>query len=199
MSPVAGYRSVIARGNFEVSAQWAGGQASRLEVLSKVGAPLTLRYPNVAQAVIQTTAGQPVNFVDQGRDEARIQTLEGQTYVVIDIPAYCPVAAPSNLKIKRNGQSDQIDLSWSGNADAASYNLYRAVGNAPNCELIASGIKDSNFVFNASDLNQIQQMTSKSYRSAGRWAREQRRGYGDLAAALTRRCAANQEYQKQKR
>lgn len=163
------YRGLLARGNFEVSAKWSSGQATRLEVLSKVGGTLALRYPNVAKAVIKNADGKTVDFLAKGTDQISIETTKGQAYVVTEIPAYTPVAAPLNLKINKDGSS-QVELSWTGSADAASYNLYRAVGNAPNYELIASDIAGTNFVYKASDLIQIDQMTIKvtAVRSDGR-------------------------------
>jgi alpha-L-fucosidase 2 len=154
------YRGLLARGNFEVSAQWSAGHADRLDVLSKAGGTLELRYPEVAKAVIKTADGQPVDFVANGTDLVRIQTTKGQTIVVTGIPACTPVAAPANLKIDPNVKN-QIELSWTGSKDAASYNLYRAVGNAPDYELIASDIKKTDFAYKASDLKQIEQMTLK--------------------------------------
>jgi alpha-L-fucosidase 2 len=154
------YRGMLARGNFEVSAKWSDGHASRLEVLSKSGGTLALRYPNVAQAVFKTPAGQTVDFVAKGSDQVCIETTKGQTYVVTDIPAYAPVTAPSTLKIVEDVKN-QVELSWTASADAASYNLYRVLGNAPDYELIASAIKDMDFVYEAPDLKQIDQMTLK--------------------------------------
>jgi alpha-L-fucosidase 2 len=156
--PDGSYRGLLARGNFEVSAQWSNGQANRLEVLSKVGGPLELRYPNVAKAVIKTADGKTVVFSAKGTDQISIESSKGQTYVVTDIPAYTPVATPSDLKIAKDTKSE-VKLTWTGSAEA--YNLYRAVGNAPDYELIASGIKGTSFVYEAADLQQIQQMTLK--------------------------------------
>ena len=154
------YRGLLARGNFEVSAKWSDGHASRLEVLSKSGGTLALRYPNVARAVIKTSAGQTVDFVAKGSDQICIETTKNQTYVVTDIPAYIPVTASSRLRIVTDVKN-QVELSWTGSADAASYNLYRAVGNAPDYELIASDIKDTDFVYKAPGLKQFDQMTLK--------------------------------------
>ncbi|VGO19732.1 glycoside hydrolase family 95 protein [Pontiella sulfatireligans] len=154
------YSGILARGNFEVSVQWSDGHASRLEVLSKAGGTLKLRYPNVAKAVIMTPEGKSVDFAAKGSDLIGIKTTKGQIVVVTDIPVCIPVIAPSNLKVDKDVKS-QIELSWTGSADAASYNLYRAVGNAPDYELIASNIKGTDFVYKASDLKQIDQMTLK--------------------------------------
>ncbi|MCM2373949.1 glycoside hydrolase family 95 protein [Aporhodopirellula aestuarii] len=158
--PDGSYRGLLARGNFEVSAQWSSGQATRLEVLSKVGGTLKLRYPNIAKALIKTADGKTVDFSAKGTDQIIIETTKGQAYVVVDIPLYHPVAAPSNLKIDKGGRS-QIELSWTGSADAVSYNLYRAVGNAPDYEPIASDIEGTQFIYQAPDLTQIDQMTLK--------------------------------------
>jgi alpha-L-fucosidase 2 len=167
------YRGLLARGNFEVSAQWSDGHADRLEVLSKAGGTLKLRYPNVAKAVIKTVEGQPVDFAAKGSDLIGIKTTKGQIVVVTDIPVCIPVIAPANLKIVKDGRN-QIELSWTGSADAASYSLYRAVGNAPDYELIAADVKGTDFVYKASDLKQIDQMTLKviAVRADGRASAE---------------------------
>ena len=164
------YRGLLARGNFEVSAKWSQGHASRLEVLSKSGGTLELRYPNVAQAVFKTPEGQTVKFVAKSSDRVSIETTLGKTYVVTEIPVCMAVIAPSNLTLKQDDASDQIELSWTLSADATKYNLYRAVGNAPDYELIASDIEDTNFVYKAPDLKQIEQMTLRvtSVRADGR-------------------------------
>ena len=158
------YRGLLARGNFEVSAQWSGGQATRLEVLSKVGGTLNLRYPNVAKAVVKSAVGKTVDFSAKGTDQISIKTTKGDTYVVTEIPVCIPVSSPTNLKIDKDGKS-QIELSWNGSPDAASfklsYNLYRALGNAPDYELVASNIEGTNFVYKADDLKEIDQMTLK--------------------------------------
>ncbi|MDA9260355.1 glycoside hydrolase family 95 protein [Puniceicoccaceae bacterium] len=171
--PDGSYRGLLARGNFEVSAQWSDGQANRIEVLSESGGRLILRYPNIAQSVIKTSDGQSVDVLTAGTDLIRIETTKGETYVVTKIPTYVPVAVPSNLKIAKNG-ANQIKLAWRGSVDASSYNLYRAVGNAPDYELIASKIADTDFIYKAIDLNQVEQMTLKvtAVRADGRESAE---------------------------
>ena len=177
------YRGLLARGNFEVSAQWSGGHASRLEVLSKSGGTLELRYPNVAQAVIKTTEGQTVDFVAKGSDQVSIETTQGKTYVVTDIPVCIPVTAPSNLKLNNDDASDQIELSWTGSADAASYNLYRAVGNAPDYELDRLRYRGHQFHLQSLRPETDRPDDAQGHRGSGRWARERRGCHGDPAAA----------------
>jgi alpha-L-fucosidase 2 len=155
------YRGLLARGNFEVSAQWSGGHADRFEVLSKSGGTLEMKYPNIALALIETPEGQTVDFIARGSDQVSIRTTVGQTYVVTGIQVSIPVTAPSNLMIASDPVRDRIELSWTGSADAASYNLYRAVGNAPGYELVASDIAGTDFIYEASDLKQFDQVTLK--------------------------------------
>ena len=155
------YRGLLARGNFEVSAKWSDAHADSLEVLSKSGGTLVLKYPNVARAMIRDSNGKSVKFVAKGSDMVSIETSVGQTYVITDIPVCIPVTAPSNLSIDGSVDGDQIKLSWDASKDAASYNLYRAVGNAPDYELISSDIVDTNFIYKATDLKQAEQRTLK--------------------------------------
>lgn len=155
------YKGLLARGNFEVSAKWANSQLNNLEVLSKAGGLLEIRYPNVAKAVIKTAAGKKVDFIVKGTDMVSIQSTKGQTYVVTNIPVHKLVSAPSDLKLKQDKNRKQVTLSWTASADAKTYNVYRAVGSAPDYELIASGVKGNDFQYKASDLKQAKQVTLK--------------------------------------
>ena len=168
------YSGLLARGNFEVSAKWADGQASRLEILSKTGGTLDLRYPNVAKAVIKDSDGKGVEFKATGTDQVRIETTKGQAYVVTEIPAYKQVAAPTGLAIGNDGKNGRMELSWTGSDDAVSYNLYRAIGNAPDYEKVASEIAGTEFVYEAEGLEDSQQVTLKltAVRADGRESKE---------------------------
>ncbi|MDO6792075.1 glycoside hydrolase family 95 protein [Tamlana sp. 1_MG-2023] len=155
------YTGLLARGNFEVSAQWSQGHADKLEVFSKSGGMLELRYPNVAVARIKTSEGEKVKFQKNGTDQISIQSKAGETYIMTHIPKVVALAAPSNLKFDNNLGNNTIKLSWNGSNDAKSYKVYRAVGNAPDYELLASDVKEAHFMHTASDLKQIDQMTFK--------------------------------------
>jgi alpha-L-fucosidase 2 len=155
------YTGLLARGNFEVSAKWSKGLANKIEVLSKSGGTLELRYPNVAKANIKTARGKAVEFVTKSDDLVSIQTEKGQTYVINTIPEYTPVIAPSKLKIDKNTGGNNIKLSWNKSKDAVSYNLYKAIGNSPTYELVASKITNTDFVYKLSDLKKSSQITFK--------------------------------------
>ncbi len=55
----------------------------------------------------------------------------------------------------------EVSISWTASADAKSYNIYRAIGNAPDYELIAADIKGNGFLYKASDLENSKQVTLK--------------------------------------
>jgi alpha-L-fucosidase 2 len=155
------YAGLLARGNFEVSAQWSNAHADRFEVLSKSGGTMQLRYPLVAKAVIQTAAGKLVNFSAKGSDLVSIETTAGETYVITEIPVCTPVAPPTEFVLEQGSAKNQLKFAWSASADAASYQLYRAVENAPDYECVASDIKGTSFIYQASDLAGYEQATFK--------------------------------------
>ncbi|WP_405563355.1 glycosyl hydrolase family 95 catalytic domain-containing protein [Polaribacter sp. Asnod6-C07] len=162
------YNGLLARGNFEVSAAWSKGQAKKFEVLSKSGGILEFRYPNVAKAIIKTSKGKTVKFVVKDNDLITIKTEVGQIYVINAIPEFTSVEAPSKLKIVK--KDNEVKLSWNKSKDAVSYNIYRAVGNSPTYELVASKITNTDFVYKLSELKKISQMIFKvtSVRNDGR-------------------------------
>eukprot|EP00903_Cladosiphon_okamuranus_P003867 g3865.t1 len=155
------YEGILARGNFEVSAQWTGGLATRFEVVSKAGGKLDFRYPNIAKAKIETPDGQKVDFASSGTDEISIESTKGKTYVFTEIPAHITVAPPSGLKITADDSAKELKLTWKGSGDAVSYKLYRAIGNAPAYELVADKLTGTGFTYKVADLKDIDQMTLK--------------------------------------
>ncbi|MDO6737738.1 glycoside hydrolase family 95 protein [Wenyingzhuangia sp. 2_MG-2023] len=155
------YQGLLARGNFEVSAQWSNNHADVLEILSKSGGVLELKYPNVSKAIIKTKLGKTVVFDVVDSDCINVKTIKGDSYVITNIPKVIPVKAPTDLKIKNNTKATQILLSWNGITDAASYNVYRAVGNTSDYELIASKVVGTDFVCENSNLEKINQMMFK--------------------------------------
>jgi alpha-L-fucosidase 2 len=153
------FSGLLARGNFEVSAEWSKGQAKKFEVLSKSGGILDFRYPNVAKATIKTSKGKAVTFVVKDNDLIMIKTEVGQTYVINAIPEFTPVDAPSKLKV--DNIDNEIKLSWNKSKDAISYNVYKAVGNSPTYEMITSKITNTEFVHKAANLKKSSQITFK--------------------------------------
>jgi alpha-L-fucosidase 2 len=84
--PKGSYRGLLARGAFEVSANWSNGHADRFEILSRTGGPLKLRYPGIAGATVRTSSGKSVTFKRVDNADISFDTKAGETYVLTAIP-----------------------------------------------------------------------------------------------------------------
>ena len=171
--PAGSYRGLLARGNFEVSADWKAGKATRFEVLSKSGGTLKFRYPNIAKAKIKTTAGGLVEFAAEGDNLVTIETTKDVAYVFIELVDVTVVPSPSELQVTA-GKAKEISLRWNKSEGADSYRLYRAIGNASTYELVQSNITEAAVVYKPSDLADVKQMTLKV--TAVKDGRESRKG-----------------------
>lgn len=56
------YTGLVARGNFEVSAKWADGHITHLDILSKSGGICKVKYPGIERAAVRNSANQPVGY-----------------------------------------------------------------------------------------------------------------------------------------
>ncbi|MBO9707406.1 MAG: glycoside hydrolase family 95 protein [Caulobacter sp.] len=139
------YRGLLARGGFELSAAWSKGHADRLEILSKAGGKLTLRYPGIGGADIRTGNGAPVSFATTPQGDVAFDTRAGATYVVTSIPPRRSDPPVEELKIARDA-STGVTLAWRANPLFKTYAVERAVGDAPAYEQIASGLSQPQYV-----------------------------------------------------
>ena len=80
------YRGLLARGAFEVSARWSHGHPDRFEISSRVGGPLKLRYPGIANATVTTLSGSKVAFERLDDADISFDTVPGQSYLITAIP-----------------------------------------------------------------------------------------------------------------
>lgn len=152
------YRGLLARGNFEVSAKWSGGQAEQFEILSKAGGNLKVRYADIKDTVVKTSSGQNVSFTVEHRDQISFETKKGETYIVTGIPKKTKVEAPSELKLDFHS-AKKLTLNWKASKDAVSYNVYRAVESSPDYELIASNVQGTSYTYESADLEKADQCT----------------------------------------
>ncbi|MDE1163141.1 MAG: glycoside hydrolase family 95 protein [Acidobacteriaceae bacterium] len=84
--PNGSYRGLLARGAFEVSADWENGHAKRFEVLSKVGGLLKMRYPKIALAKVLSPGGEAISVHRIDEENISIDTTAGDTYIITSIP-----------------------------------------------------------------------------------------------------------------
>jgi len=135
------YSGLVARGNFEIAAKWAGNQMQSIKVTSNAGEPCKLKYYNVASAVVTASDGSSVSVTKDGKDMISFPTTKGVSYTISSIPEYTAVTAPQKLNASSTGDNyEYVRLSWGESKDAVSYNLYRAEENEPDYTLVASNI-----------------------------------------------------------
>lgn len=153
------YDGLTARGNFEVSADWANGQATKFEILSKSGTEAKVRYPKLGSAVVKTAAGATVTYTaDASGDVITFPTTAGQTYVITSIPTHVKIDPPTGL-IVENDLGDAVKLSWKAPTGANAYSVYRAVGDSPTYDKIASKISSTSFTYSDPGLLNTEQVT----------------------------------------
>ncbi len=139
------FSGLMARGNFEVSAEWNNGQAKSFTITSNIGGPCRLRYFNLHQATVKNRLGKII-AVEKKQDFISFKTTAGEVYSLTAIPLYKKVANPSHLLISdSNGES--ITIKWDKSPAAAGYNFYTHVGNAPDYTLVRANIKGTSFQF----------------------------------------------------
>lgn len=139
------YRGLVARGDFEVAANWSDGHADRLAVTSGAGGLLRLRYPGVARAEVRDGQGHRLSVHRVSGDEIQLPTRKGQTYVVTDIPTVSVVAAPAGVTVAGD-TGKAVKLTWAASADAAGYDVYRADGSSPTYRRLAENVPTTAYV-----------------------------------------------------
>ena len=124
------FHGILARGAFEVSADWSNSHADKFVIHSKAGGLCQIRYPELSKATVKTIGGDDVKFTVVNRDQISFESTKDESYVITNIPVAAKVGAASNLKAAR-ANANSATLSWDASADAASYNVYYAVESSP--------------------------------------------------------------------
>lgn len=140
------YSGLLARGNFEVSAQWNNGVATQFTIKSKNGGLCKLKYFNINRSVIKNLSGKSIVNVKRKRDFVEFDTKPGDVYAISQIPPYQKVGNPTNLKAiaDRNGL---ISLNWQSGSANNKYNIYVLADNAPDYSVVKSNIKQTGITY----------------------------------------------------
>jgi alpha-L-fucosidase 2 len=131
------FRGILARGAFEVSAEWSDSHVDKLAILSKAGGPCEIRYPELSKAVVKTITGQKVAFKTVNRDQISFESKVGETYVITGIPKVAKIRDANNLVV-RETSAGSASLTWDVSPDAVSYNIYCAIESEPAYTLVTT-------------------------------------------------------------
>ena len=131
------YTGLVARGNFEVSAEWENGTATLFNITSRSGERLSVYYPTVAGARVCTPDGKDVPFAVENNNLISFDTVVGETYILYGFEEQVKPNAPTDFKYEREGLGE-FSFSWKPSFDAAEYNIYVAVESQPDYTLLGT-------------------------------------------------------------
>ncbi|MCC5930751.1 MAG: glycoside hydrolase family 95 protein [Cyclobacteriaceae bacterium] len=76
------FQGLVARGNFEVSAQWQNSMLSMVTVISNMGGICSIRLDHEKVGLIKDTAGNKVEFTEYENNIVRFHTIAGGNYSI---------------------------------------------------------------------------------------------------------------------
>jgi alpha-L-fucosidase 2 len=77
------FDGLVARGNFVISAEWAGHQLSKMTIESRKGGRCTVKYPDSAQWKVLDRSGQEMPLRKEGSDQFSFSSQEGEKYTCV--------------------------------------------------------------------------------------------------------------------
>ena len=141
-------KGLVARGNFEVSMNWANKNLTTASILSNNGGTATVQVPNAAFATVVDEEGNIVDTTAISNDRISFETVKGHTYTLKDVPAR--EAAPAGVSAIRL-DNNTAKLTWNAvKAKDISYNIYRQLGDG-DVKLIKSGVKEASYTDETAD------------------------------------------------
>lgn len=76
------YRGLVARGNFEVSAEWKEGRIISIGIHSRKGLPCSIKYPGIERATLTDSQGKTVHFKKESEQIILFPTTMGGKYTL---------------------------------------------------------------------------------------------------------------------
>ena len=122
------YSGLVARGNFEVSAEWENGNAKVFNIKSKSGGVCKIKHNGLKNAIAEKSDGTPVNHTKLADNVISFDTDAGGTYVIRNLNVAQKTEAPSDFRILRTNDCE-YEFGWNGSSGAAKYNVYKAIEN----------------------------------------------------------------------
>lgn len=134
------YSGLIARGNFEVAAEWENGVATLVNITSRSGGEVSVKYNGIGAASLRRASdGQAVSFTVTDKDVITFDTEIGETYIITGFEPAAAPDAPESLSYTTS-EIREYKLAATGVGGAKGYNLYVAAGNSPVYTLADSSV-----------------------------------------------------------
>ncbi|MBQ3016225.1 MAG: glycoside hydrolase N-terminal domain-containing protein [Clostridia bacterium] len=134
------YTGLVARGNFEVSAEWADGLARTFNITSNSGGIARVSYPTIGNAtVVRFSDGKSISYVKESSGLISFDTEAGETYIISGFTATESLDAPETVGFTRQPLG-KFNIVTSAVEGATEYKLYTAVESAPVYTLAESSV-----------------------------------------------------------
>ncbi len=131
------FTGLVARGNFEVSVSWENSLANKINLLSKNGGSVSIKYPGFSGVKVVNAQGKVVPFQLSGGNMITFDTAKGETYYITGFAKTERLEKPAAFSFERVNFST-FNLSWNAVEGAENYNVYVAYENDPSYTLIGN-------------------------------------------------------------
>ena len=129
------YTGLVARGNFEVSAEWQNGVATCFNITSKAGGDASISYGGIASAkVVRVSDGKVIDYTASGTNLITFATEVGETYIISGFRITKKLSAPASLTARKI--DGEIVLEWTEVKGAVGYKAYTAIENQSDYTLL---------------------------------------------------------------
>ena len=129
------FSGLIARGNFEISAEWNCGHLTSFKLVSRSGERAAIRYPHGKDAAVSIN-GSDVKFEELENNVIVFDTVKGGEYTVVWHTSIVTPEKPEGLGYERDG--DGFSLFWNVVEGAKRYNIYYAEESSPKYTFIGA-------------------------------------------------------------
>ena len=131
------FTGLVARGNFEVSVAWDESVATKINLLSKVGGAVSIKYPGFGNIKIYNSLGEEIDYKFSDYKVITFDTVKGETYYITGFKKLEKLERPSDFSFDRRNFSD-FRLTWNSVNGAEMYNVYVAYESDPSYTYVGS-------------------------------------------------------------
>jgi len=76
------FSGLVARGNFEISAEWDNSEVSQVEIIANVGGDCRIKYPGIINVVLTDNFNNNIPFSKEDENSIRFSTAKSGKYTI---------------------------------------------------------------------------------------------------------------------
>ena len=136
------YTGLVARNNFEVGVSWENGLANKINILSKNGGSVSVKYPEFSNVTVYNSKGDKVSYEMSANNVITFDTTKGETYYITGFAKLDRPEKPENFEFERISFAE-FKLSWTPVDGSSKYNVYVAYENDASYTFAGSTAKNT--------------------------------------------------------